>query len=73
LGGKGKFKLETEEQPLIDNLGTQVELIQALIPLGLKAVGELLNQEVEKLAGPKHSRHGGEPGHYQWGSEWGYV
>lgn len=73
VGEKGKFKLETEEQPLIDNLGTQVELIQALIPLGLKAVGELLNQAVEKLAGPKHSRHGGEPGHYQWGSERGYV
>jgi len=50
-----------------------VELIQTLIPLGLKAVSDLLNQEVEKLAGPKHSRLGGEPGHYQWGSERGYV
>lgn len=73
VGKKGKFKLEPEEQPSIDGLGTQVELIQALIPLGLKAVGDLLNQEVEKLAGPKHSRLGGEPGHYQWGSERGYV
>jgi transposase-like protein len=73
VGEKGKFKLEREGQPLIDNLGTQVELIQTLIPLGLKAVSDLLNQEVEKLAGPKHSRLGGEPGHYQWGSERGYV
>ena len=73
VGEKGKFKLETEEQLLTGNLQIQVELIQALIPLGLKAVAELLNQEVEELAGPKHSRSGGQPGHCRWGSDPGSV
>jgi transposase-like protein len=55
------------------DLQTRVELIQALIPMGLEAVGEVLAREVEELAGPKHSRTGGQPGYYHWGSESGSV
>jgi hypothetical protein len=44
-------------------------MIQALIPLGLMAVAEQLEKEVEELAGEKYSRQGGLPAHYRWGSE----
>jgi putative transposase len=73
VGEKGKPKLETEERHLTNDLRTRVELIQALIPLGLEAVAEVLIQETEALAGPKYSRKGGLPGHYHWGSETGSV
>ena len=73
VGEKGKPKLETEGRQMTGDLQTRVELIQALIPLGLEAVGEVLAREVEELAGPKHSRTGGQPGYYHWGSESGSV
>ncbi len=43
-------------------LGTGVELIQALIPIGLEAVNEVLQREVCQLAGERYSREGGVPG-----------
>jgi transposase-like protein len=46
-----------------------VALIQALIPVGLEAVAEELEREVERLAGPRYGRHGGLAGHYRWGAE----
>ncbi len=39
-----------------DGLDAKVALIQALIPLGLQAVGELLAEEVTQLAGPRYAR-----------------
>ena len=54
-------------------LDTRVELIQALIPIGLEAVNELLQQEVCQLAGDRYSRAGGLPGHARWGSQRGSV
>ena len=39
-------------------LDSRVELIQALIPLGLEAVNDLLQQEVTALVGERYSRHG---------------
>jgi putative transposase len=69
IGGKGKSKLTSKEQYLASDLGTKVEMIQALIPLGLMAVGEQLDREVEDLAGSRYSRHGGLPSHYRWGRE----
>ena len=70
---KGKFKLESEERHLTNDLQTRVELIQALIPLGLEAVGEVLAREVEELAGPRYSRCGGQPGQHRWGYQAGSV
>lgn len=43
-------------------LDTKVELIQALIPLGLMAVSETLEAEVTALAGERYRREGGQPG-----------
>jgi transposase-like protein len=52
------------------DVDTRVELVRALIPLGLKAVGELLQEEVEWLAGERYAR-GKET--RRWGSQGGSV
>ena len=48
----------------------KAELIQMLIPLGLKAVGDLLREEVEFLAGGRY-RHEGGPS--RWGKQAGSI
>jgi transposase-like protein len=48
-------------------------MIQALIPLGLLAVEEALQQEVEQLAGPRYVRQGSPPGPVRWSKERGSV
>lgn len=37
---------------------TQVALVQALIPVAVARVGELLTEEVARLAGPRYARAG---------------
>jgi len=54
----------------IDDLDVKVSLIQALIPVGLERVGELLQKEVMELAGAKGT-HGKE--NTRWGRQWGSV
>jgi transposase-like protein len=54
-------------------LDSRVAMIQALIPLGLKAVEELLQEEITQLAGAKYSRQGGVPGYARWGGQGGSV
>jgi putative transposase len=48
----------------------KVEIIQALIPLGLMAVEDLLQQEVKQLAGERYSRGGKNR---RWGKQPGSV
>ncbi len=48
--------------PPVEERASLVALIQALIPLGLEAVGEALEDEVTALAGDRYSRTGGQPG-----------
>jgi transposase-like protein len=48
----------------------KAELIQMLIPLGLKAVGDLLQEEVAMLAGSRY-RHEGGP--MRWGKQAGSI
>ena len=55
----------------LPEVDTRVELIQALIPIGLEAVNEVLQQEVCQLAGERYSRAGGVPGHARWGVQRG--
>jgi hypothetical protein len=50
-----------------------VALIQALIPLGLQAVGEALDADVTALAGIRSCRTGGRPGVVRWGQQPGSV
>lgn len=58
---------------LLDNIrdtDVKVSLIQALIPEGLKAVNEKLQEDVRKLAGVEY-RHGKE--NVRWGKQGGSV
>ncbi len=63
---------EGQETHLLE-LDTRVELIQALIPIGLEAVNEVLQQEVCQLAGERYRREGGVPGYARWGGQRGSV
>jgi len=56
-----------------EDLDTRVALIQALIPLGLGAVEEELQREVERLAGPRYARKDGAPDRVRWGRQRGSV
>jgi len=55
------------------DVDSQVELLQALIPVGLAAVEEALHQEVERLAGARYQRAGRPRGHVRWGKQRGSV
>jgi len=48
-------------------------MIQALIPLGLKAVEEALLAEVSALAGPRYAREDERPDVVRWGSQPGSI
>ena len=54
------------------DVDVKTELIQALIPLGLWHVKEVLEQEVRVLAGERYKRQGLE-GCDRWGKQWGSV
>ena len=56
-----------------EEIDSTVALIQALIPLGLQAVGEALDAEVTTLAGTRYGRTGGRPGVVRWGQQPGSV
>ena len=55
-----------EAIPAVEDRASLVSLIQALIPLGLQAVGDVLEAEVTDLAGERYSRTGGQPGYVRW-------
>ncbi len=54
------------------DVDARTELIQALIPLGLWHVKEVLEQEVRALAGERYKRQG-VAGCDRWGKQWGSV
>lgn len=70
---------EEQEDPVAatdvadQDLDVRVALIQALIPLGLEAVGDLLKDEVERLAGPWYSRKSSDALYRRWGKQKGSV
>src|SRR5512140_1725880 len=51
----------------------RVALIQAVLPLGVQAVYELLAEEVDRLTGPRYGRDGGQPACARWGRQRGSV
>ena len=53
-------------------IDVKAELIQALIPIGLWHVRELLEEEVRQIAGERYKRSG-LPGHDRWGKQGGSV
>lgn len=70
IGPESKRTGRGEGMPELD---TRVELIRALIPLGLEAVQETLEQEVTALAGERYRHGSGRPGHARWGRQAGSV
>ena len=76
--GKAKVKVSKKRQAVMNKIlesyseeqDTTIAVIQELIPLGLKAVGEELQREVKELAGKRYQR-GGEIS--RWGSQPGSV
>jgi putative transposase len=73
--GKGRRPASAAEATAagLAAVNSRVEMIQALIPVGLAAVNDLLQQEVTALAGPRYQRGGGVPGYDRWGSQPGSV
>jgi transposase-like protein len=70
----GKQKVNEVARGLLSGgLDMKVELIQSLIPLGLLHVQEVLQGEVEALAGAMYSRGPAPKRHVRHGSERGYV
>ncbi len=57
----------------LEDVDATVALIQTLIPLGLGAVEDLLQQEVALLAGPRYARQDGAPHRVRWGRQRGAV
>ena len=76
--GKAKVKIsdkrEAAMQKIVDSyskdFNVRMEMIQALIPFGLKAVANELQNEFERLVGIKHSRTGSNA---RWGKQNGSV
>ncbi|MGH7947045.1 MAG: IS256 family transposase [Opitutaceae bacterium] len=65
-----------EAIPLDDGTVTTpvtLAMIQALIPLGLKAVEEALIADVTALAGPRYGRHDERPEVVRWGAQRGSI
>src|SRR3990172_11741749 len=70
MGSQEKSRTAVPEGEALD---TRIALIQALIPLGLHAVEELLQQEVQALAGPRYARADGRPHRVRWGRQPGSI
>ena len=80
IGGQGKRRNRNEKSQAaaaassgLGELDVRVELIRALVPIGLEAVEDTLQREVTKLAGERYQREGGQPGYARWGSQPGSV
>lgn len=76
--GKAKVKISAKRKAVMERIvdsysedfDIKMAVIQELIPLGLKAVAEELQEEVRQLAGEKHSRGGNKA---RWGGQNGSV
>lgn len=77
IAGRGKGKRTEESKAVepqgLERLDTRVAMIQALIPVALDRVQELLQEELEALTGVRYGRQGGVEGHVRWGQQAGSV
>jgi len=56
-----------------DDGTVSLEMIQALIPLGLRAVEDALQEEIRALAGTRYARDDGRPDVVRWGTQPGSI
>ena len=68
-----KPKVITREEYQEQDIDTRLELIRALIPIGLCAIYEELDREVSELAGQAHKRKENNQKNYRYGSNPGSV
>ena len=77
IAGRGKGRRTEEskavEPQVLEGLGTRVAMIQALIPVALERVNDLLQEELQALAGDRYARQGGVEGYVRWGQQAGSV
>ena len=71
--GNATRLLPAEPDAGLEGVKARVAMIQALIPLGLEAVGVALPGEVVALAGERYARCGGRPELVRWGQQRGSV
>ena len=57
----------------LEDVDVRVALIQSLIPLGLNAVEEVLQNEVAALTGQRYTRKAGKTPNRRWGAQPGSV
>lgn len=71
IGKRSKKEVvaKMERLRMADLVNSRVELIQALIPLGLGAVNDLLQQEVRGLVGVRYEREKHHPSRVRWGRQ----
>ena len=70
---KPEVRLSAQAVAAVEDLDARVEMIQALIPMGLKAVEGELQRAVAELAGPRYRRGPEDRRYYRWGAERGSV
>lgn len=69
-----RFSLGVTESGQFDQeLDSRIALLQELIPLGLRYVNELLQEEVAHLAGPRYKHSNRSRDIVRWGSQQGSV
>jgi len=71
--GKGDQAHRPTRGTKLETVDARVELIQALIPLGLEAVNDVLQHEVTALAGRRYARQDRQVGYARWGAQPGSV
>lgn len=71
--GKGVKVKEGSRADLPEDWNVRVALIQALIPLGMEAVVELLQQDVQALVGPRYARGQRPRGLHRWTLQAGSI
>ena len=67
---KRKTAFPSESQTVVN---PKLELIQTLIPIALECVQEVLQQEVEQLAGPRYSHDDAKGEYKRWGQQRGSI
>ncbi len=73
--GKGGRKEASQavESQVLEGLDSRVAMIQALIPVALDRVQDLLQEELQALTGARYGRQGGQEGYVRWGRQAGSV
>lgn len=66
-------ELEVSDNLPEESFNVRIALIQELIPIGLMAVNDILQNEVTQLAGPRYSRRRGKRDIVRWGAQQGSV